>query len=108
MEKEASTTFELVSYTAHWEVYKRDKGVKEKGHGGGGGGGGGSGGGSFGGAAGRYPRKQPAVELAQLDAGGAKGGRRRQPLGKQPASGKKQGEIVAEPEAERTEVTVMD
>eukprot|EP00854_Cymbomonas_tetramitiformis_P004751 gene4751-biopygen4688 len=91
MEKEASTTFELVSYTAHWEVYKRDKGVKEKGHGGGGGGGGGSGGGSFGGAAGRYPRKQPAVELAQLDAGGAKGGRRRQPLGKQPASGKKQG-----------------
>ncbi|KAK3256582.1 hypothetical protein CYMTET_34286 [Cymbomonas tetramitiformis] len=38
MEKEASTTFELVSYTAHWEMYKRDKGIKEKGYGGGGGG----------------------------------------------------------------------
>ncbi|KAK3263642.1 hypothetical protein CYMTET_27562 [Cymbomonas tetramitiformis] len=38
MEREASTTFELVSYTAHWELYKRDKGIKMKGTGGGGGG----------------------------------------------------------------------
>ncbi|KAK3274660.1 hypothetical protein CYMTET_17165 [Cymbomonas tetramitiformis] len=31
MEKEASTTFELVSYTTHREMYKRDKGIKAKG-----------------------------------------------------------------------------
>ncbi|KAK3267051.1 hypothetical protein CYMTET_24367 [Cymbomonas tetramitiformis] len=79
MEKEASTTFELVSYTAHWEMHKRDKGIKVKGAGGGGGGGGG---GSYGGGGGKYPRNtqdQPAgaapKEGAQQARGGAGGGR---------------------------------
>ncbi|KAK3236893.1 hypothetical protein CYMTET_52997 [Cymbomonas tetramitiformis] len=81
MEKEASTTFELVSYTAHWEMYKRDKGIKMKGAGGGGSG---SGGGSWGGGGGKYSRKtqdQPAdaepKEGAQRDRGGAGGGKGR-------------------------------
>ncbi|KAK3233625.1 hypothetical protein CYMTET_56078 [Cymbomonas tetramitiformis] len=52
--EEASTTFERVSYTAHWEMYKRDKGVKMKGAGGVGGGNGSS---SWGGSGGKYPRK---------------------------------------------------
>ncbi|KAK3262152.1 hypothetical protein CYMTET_28981 [Cymbomonas tetramitiformis] len=81
MEKEASTTFELVSYTAHWEMYKRDKGIKMKGVGGGGSG---SGGGSWGEGGGKYSRKtqeQPTdaepKEGAQRDRGGAGGGKGR-------------------------------
>ncbi|KAK3234787.1 hypothetical protein CYMTET_54969 [Cymbomonas tetramitiformis] len=67
MEKEASTTFELVSYTAHWEMYKRDKGIKEKGYGGGGGGGSSSW--SAGGAGSRYPKKPRVSDPEQPDAG---------------------------------------
>ncbi|KAK3241736.1 hypothetical protein CYMTET_48530 [Cymbomonas tetramitiformis] len=81
MEKEASTTFELVSYTAHWEMYKRDKGIKMKGAGGGGSGSGGS---SWGGGGSKYSRKtqgQPAdaepKEGAQQSRGGADGGKGR-------------------------------
>eukprot|EP00854_Cymbomonas_tetramitiformis_P034173 gene34173-biopygen18219 len=53
MEKEASTTFELVSYTAHWEMYKRNKGIKDQ-------------------PAGAAPK-----EGAQQARGGAGGGRQR-------------------------------
>ncbi|KAK3242677.1 hypothetical protein CYMTET_47639 [Cymbomonas tetramitiformis] len=67
MEKEASTTFELVSYTAHWEMYKRDKGIKEKGYGGGGGGGSSSW--SAGGTGSRYPKKPRVSDPEQPDAG---------------------------------------
>ncbi|KAK3236023.1 hypothetical protein CYMTET_53817 [Cymbomonas tetramitiformis] len=81
MEKEASTTFELVSYTAHWEMYKRDKGIKMKGAGGGGSGSGGS---SWGGGGSKYSRKtqgQPAdaepKEGAQQHRGEAGGGKGR-------------------------------
>ncbi|KAK3244803.1 hypothetical protein CYMTET_45600 [Cymbomonas tetramitiformis] len=66
MEKEASTTFELVSYTAHWEMYKRDKGIKEKGHGGGGGGGSSSW--SAGGTGSRYSKKPRVSDPEQPDA----------------------------------------
>ncbi|KAK3236851.1 hypothetical protein CYMTET_53033, partial [Cymbomonas tetramitiformis] len=97
MEKEASTTFELVSYTAHWEMYKRDKGIKEKGHGGSGGGGSSSW--STGGAGGsRYSKKprvsdaeQPEASVARPD----KPGKRRE------------GEIVVEPEEEREDGAAM-
>ncbi|KAK3286885.1 hypothetical protein CYMTET_5601 [Cymbomonas tetramitiformis] len=67
MEKEASTTFELVSYTAHWEMYKRDKGIKERGYGGGGGGGSSSW--SAGGTGSRYPKKPRVSYPEQSDAG---------------------------------------
>ncbi len=78
MEREASTTFELVSYTAHWEMYKRDKGVKAKGAGGGGSS---IGSNSWGGSGGKYPRKvqdqradAEPKEGAQRDrSGGGKG-----------------------------------
>ncbi|KAK3282014.1 hypothetical protein CYMTET_10230 [Cymbomonas tetramitiformis] len=90
MEKEASTTFELVSYTAHWEMYKRNKGIKVKGAGGGAGGGGG---GSYGGGGGKYPRKtqdQPAgaapKEGAQQARGGAGGGRQRDAVKTEPGA----------------------
>ncbi|KAK3263119.1 hypothetical protein CYMTET_28060 [Cymbomonas tetramitiformis] len=97
MEKEASTTFELVSYTAHWEMYKRDKGIKEKGQGGGGGGG--SSNWSTGGASSsRYSKKPRVSDAEQPEASGArpdKPGKRRD------------GEIVVEPEEEREEGAAM-
>ncbi|KAK3245284.1 hypothetical protein CYMTET_45136 [Cymbomonas tetramitiformis] len=61
MEKEASVTFELLSSTAHWEMYKREKNIKAKGTGGGGGGGRGGG---YAPGVSRFPRKtqeQPAA-----------------------------------------------
>ncbi|KAK3249221.1 hypothetical protein CYMTET_41342 [Cymbomonas tetramitiformis] len=92
MEKEASTTFELVSYTAHWEMYKRDKGIKEKGHGGGGGGGSGSW--TAGGTGSRYPKKPRVPDTEQPDASAVK-------------PDKPEGEIVVEPEEEREDGVTM-
>ncbi|KAK3272164.1 hypothetical protein CYMTET_19516 [Cymbomonas tetramitiformis] len=92
MEKEASTTFELVSYTAHWEMYKRDKGIKEKGHGGGGGGGSSSW--SAGGTGSRYPKKPRVPDTEQPDASAVK-------------PDKPEGEIVVEPEEEREDGVTM-
>ncbi|KAK3246244.1 hypothetical protein CYMTET_44212 [Cymbomonas tetramitiformis] len=81
MEKETSTTFELVSYTAHWEMYKRDKGIKMKGAGSGGSGSGGS---SWGGGGSKYSRKtqSPSADAepkegAQQHRGGGDGSKGR-------------------------------
>ncbi|KAK3274150.1 hypothetical protein CYMTET_17655 [Cymbomonas tetramitiformis] len=105
MEKEASTTFELVSYTAHWEMYKRDKGIKEKGYGGGGGGGGGSGG--TGGAGSRSPKKPRVPEPEQPDAGVVKPDKPGKRRGGGGAQGASEGEIVVEPEEEREDGAAM-
>ncbi|KAK3262572.1 hypothetical protein CYMTET_28580 [Cymbomonas tetramitiformis] len=92
MEKEASTTFELVSYTAHWEMYKRDKAIKEKGYGGGGGGSGSSW--NAVGTGSRYSKKPRVSDPEQPDASVVK-------------PDKPEGEIVVEPEKEREDGATM-
>ncbi|KAK3235033.1 hypothetical protein CYMTET_54754 [Cymbomonas tetramitiformis] len=92
MEKEASTTFELVSYTAHWEMYKRDKGIKEKCYGGGGGGSGSSW--NAVGTGSRYSKKPRVSDPEQPDASVVK-------------PDKPEGEIVVEPEEEREDGVMM-